>query len=103
MDDDELNEIISRNENEFILFKKMDIERNQNEEIEWRLKGGKGDKPERLIEEKELPPVYMKDYETITTHDDDDNIEYGRGQRVRGNVHYDDGLTEDQWVNVCEV
>ncbi|CAJ0825025.1 4086_t:CDS:10 [Entrophospora sp. SA101] len=69
-----------------------------NEEREWYLKGGEGKKPERLIEENELPSVYMKDYETVINYGDDDNIEYGRGQRVRGNVHYDDGLTEDQWA-----
>lgn len=100
LDDDELNEIISRNDEELERFRKMDIERDQKEEAEWRKKGGKDKKPERLIEESELPSIYTKDYEAVINYDDS-NVEYGRGQRVRGNIHYDDGLTEEQWVNVC--
>nr|CAG8539454.1 2523_t:CDS:10 [Entrophospora candida] len=82
-------------------FKNMDIERDQKEEVEWRMKGGKGRRPGRLIEESELPSIYTKDYETVINYDDS-NVEYGRGQRVRGNIHYDDGLTEEQWVNALE-
>ncbi|CAJ0833861.1 5663_t:CDS:10 [Entrophospora sp. SA101] len=82
-------------------FKNMDIERDQKEEAEWRMKGGKGRRPGRLIEESELPSIYTKDYETVINYDDS-NVEYGRGQRVRGNIHYDDGLTEEQWVNALE-
>ncbi|RGB30163.1 SNF2 family N-terminal domain-containing protein [Rhizophagus diaphanus] len=101
LDDDELNEIISRNDNELALFKEMDIQRAAEEEAEWRALGEKGKRPERLIEEKELPPVYMKEYDTVIQREDD-TTEYGRGQRLRGDVHYDDGLTEDQWVNAIQ-
>jgi ATP-dependent helicase STH1/SNF2 len=77
----------------------MDIQRMNKEEAEWRATGGRGKRPERLMEEKELPYVYRREYETIVQHEDN-SAEYGRGQRPRGEVHYDDGLTEDQWVNV---
>lgn len=77
----------------------MDIQRAAKEEAEYRASGGRGKRPDRLIEERELPSVYMKEYDTVI-QPDDDAAEYGRGQRPRGDVHYDDGLTEDQWVNV---
>lgn len=101
LDDDELNEIISRTDKELELFKQMDIERNRREEQEWRRSGGVGKRPARLIEEYELPQVYIKEYDTILQNADT-TVEYGRGQRPRGSVHYDDGLTEEQWVNVSE-
>lgn len=80
----------------------MDIKRAAKEEAEWRALGEKGKRPERLIEERELPPVYMKEYDTVIQREDNSS-EYGRGQRPRGEVHYDDGLTEDQWVNVSSL
>ncbi|GES77829.1 SNF2-family ATP dependent chromatin remodeling factor snf21 [Rhizophagus clarus] len=101
LDDDELNEIISRNDDELALFKRMDLKRAAEEEAEWRASGGRGKRPERLIEERELPNVYMKEYDTVIQREDN-TAEYGRGQRPRGEVHYDDGLTEDQWVNAIQ-
>ncbi|CAG8502162.1 359_t:CDS:10 [Acaulospora colombiana] len=101
LDDDELNEILSRNDEELEMFRQMDIERNQREEMDWRRSGGTGKRPERLIEERELPHVYTKEYDAII-RTEDPGVEYGRGQRPRGSVHYDDGLTEEQWVNAIE-
>ncbi|CAG8795162.1 35743_t:CDS:2, partial [Racocetra persica] len=40
-------------------------------------------------------------YDAIVRQDEP-GVEYGRGQRPRGSVHYDDGLTEEQWVNAIE-
>ncbi|CAG8520564.1 11124_t:CDS:10 [Diversispora eburnea] len=85
---------------EIEIFKQMDIERNKREEQEWRRSGGTGKRPSRLIEEYELPQVYRKEYDTIVQNSD--STIYGRGQRPRGSVHYDDGLTEEQWVNAIE-
>ncbi|CAG8540969.1 456_t:CDS:10, partial [Cetraspora pellucida] len=101
LDDEELNEIIARNDDELIKFKQIDQERIQREELDWKKSGGKGKRPDRLIEESELPPVYIKEYDTIVRQDES-GVEYGRGQRPRGSVHYDDGLTEEQWVNAIE-
>ncbi|CAG8483945.1 10612_t:CDS:10, partial [Scutellospora calospora] len=101
LDDEELNELIASNDDELNQFKQMDQERAQREEIEWKKSGGKGKRPDRLIEESELPPVYIKEYDTIVRQEDP-GVEYGRGQRPRGSVHYDDGLTEEQWVNAIE-
>ncbi|CAG8447537.1 3402_t:CDS:10 [Dentiscutata erythropus] len=91
----------ARNEDELVKFKEMDQERSQKEEADWKKSGGKGKRPERLIGEYELPPVYIKEYNTIVQQDEP-GVEYGRGQRPRGSVHYDDGLTEEQWVNAIE-
>ncbi|CAG8484524.1 14329_t:CDS:10 [Racocetra fulgida] len=93
--------LIARNEDELIKFKQIDQERTQREEMEWKKSGGKGKRPDRLIEESELPPVYIKEYDAIVRQEEP-GVEYGRGQRPRGSVHYDDGLTEEQWVNAIE-
>lgn len=97
MDDEELNQILQRSEEELEIFAKIDIER-EKEDMEWWSRVGKGKKIERLIQESELPDIYQRDeFETI---DPADEGEYGRGQRVRDTVRYDDGLTEEQWLNV---
>ncbi|CAG8551196.1 9468_t:CDS:10, partial [Cetraspora pellucida] len=98
LDDDEINEILARNEGEFALFKQIDIQRVRDEETEWRKKGNLGPVPNRLIQENELPDVYLREYETLP----DTGVEYGRGQRQRKEVIYDDGLTEDQFLNAVE-
>lgn len=94
--DDELNEIIARDENELVLFKEIDDQRKAADRSEWN---GRGRQPERLMQEWELPEVYLKD-EDYLLRQNQETAEYGRGQRTRGQVHYDDGLTEEQWVNV---
>ncbi|KAG1226385.1 hypothetical protein G6F68_019753 [Rhizopus microsporus] len=33
---------------------------------------------------------------------EDDPLSLGRGQRARDSVRYDDGLTEEQWLNALE-
>ncbi|RHZ75782.1 hypothetical protein Glove_209g141 [Diversispora epigaea] len=96
LDDDEINEIIARSEDELTLFRKMDEERTRAEEAKWK---GKGlPIPERLITESELPQVYLREFRPIP----DDGVEYGRGQRPRKEVIYDDGLTEDQFLAAVE-
>ncbi|RIB02191.1 SNF2 family N-terminal domain-containing protein [Gigaspora rosea] len=80
LDDDEINVILARNDDELSLFKQIDIQRIRNEE------------------ENELPDVYLREYETLP----DTGVEYGRGQRQRKEVIYDDGLTEDQFLNAVE-
>ncbi|KAF0526036.1 ATP-dependent helicase STH1/SNF2 [Gigaspora margarita] len=98
LDDDEINVILARNDDELSLFKQIDIQRIRGEEVEWRKKGNVGPVPNRLIQENELPDVYLREYETLP----DTGVEYGRGQRQRKEVIYDDGLTEDQFLNAVE-
>lgn len=97
LDDDELNEILARSEEEKILFDKMDEERVQLENKEAKLMGLKHSLP-RLIEVDELPEVFTED---ITTHLQPEPVAVGR-IRERKRVYYDDGLTEEQFLQAVE-
>ncbi|KAG0183555.1 hypothetical protein DFQ29_002610 [Apophysomyces sp. BC1021] len=101
MDDEELNEMLKRSEHEMVVFKKIDAERVRSETEFYRRMGYRGKKPDRLMQEDELPEFYRREEEP----DKDDGspyLEYGRGQRIKEAVRYDDGLTEEQWVNALE-
>lgn len=89
MDDDYLNNIMARSENELILFQKMDEERARDSEY------GPDRKLPRLMAENELPDIYLQEDNPVT-----EEIEEvaGRGARERTRVKYDDGLTEEQWL-----
>jgi len=91
LDDDELNDILARNEEEKELFTKMDLERVTNEKIAQRKSGGY---KERLLPESELPPIFTED---IEQHLNIEEAELGR-TREKKRVYYDDGLTEEQWL-----
>jgi ATP-dependent helicase STH1/SNF2 len=93
LDDDELNDILARGEEEKELFIKMDLDRTTTEKIEMRKNNGY---KERLLTEDELPDIFTED---ITQHLDQDygNKELGR-TREKKRVYYDDGLTEEQWL-----
>ena len=94
MDDDELNEILARNDDELILFRKMDKERDKDALY------GKGKKLPRLIGEDELPLIYQEKSELLRKAKQQEEVFMGRGFRDRGEVVYTDGLTDDQWVQV---
>jgi ATP-dependent helicase STH1/SNF2 len=94
MDDDELNEILARNDDELVLFKKLDKERERESLY------GKGKKLPRLIGEDELPLVYQEKSELLRKAKQQEEVFMGRGFRDRGDVVYTDGLTDDQWVQV---
>ncbi|KAI9646253.1 transcriptional regulator [Ciborinia camelliae] len=92
MDDEELNEILARSDEEIIKFREMDEERNKNLIY--------GNNPQskripRLMAESELPEIYMSDGNPIS---DEPEAPQGRGARERTRVKYDDGLTEEQWT-----
>ncbi|KAL8772646.1 MAG: hypothetical protein Q9209_002307 [Squamulea sp. 1 TL-2023] len=89
MDDDDLNQIMARNDDELDLFQKMDEERIRNSEY------GPGRQLPRLMAEDELPQIYLSEENPVP----EEVEEYaGRGARERTRVKYDDGLTEEQWV-----
>ena len=97
LDDEELNEILARTDDEQELFKSMDKERIANDIYS---KGKHPKKLERLIGEDELPEVYKQD---ISEHLKPEPMEYyGRGARERKVTHYDDGLTEEQWLDAVD-
>ncbi|CAO1614629.1 unnamed protein product [Sympodiomycopsis kandeliae] len=98
LNDEELNEILARSEDEKVKFKEMDQERERQELEDWQSMGYKG-KPERLVSEKELPALYQRDFDAEML---EAAVEEEPAVRKRAVVHYDDGLTEDQFLRALE-
>jgi ATP-dependent helicase STH1/SNF2 len=92
MDDEELNLLLARNDDEVVLFQKMDEERAKDP-----LYGsGPGSKRiPRLMGENELPEIYLSEGDPVPEVEEEI---LGRGARERTRVKYDDGLTEEQWL-----
>lgn len=95
--DDEINEILSRSEQEVEIFTQMDIQRHQEEEQEWIRQGNRGPLRERLITDAELPEVYHMEHDFAPIVDE--ILDQPRKKNV---IHYDDGLTEEQWTQAIE-
>lgn len=95
-DDETINQMIARVEDEFELFQKMDIERRREE-----AKLGSARKS-RLIEEAELPDWLVKEDDEVDrwTYDEPEESVLGRGSRQRKEVDYTDSLTEKEWLKV---
>ncbi|EIM23270.1 hypothetical protein E3Q22_00227 [Wallemia mellicola] len=101
MNDDEINELLARGEGEIDVFNQMDKERAQQDALFWQAKGLVGPNPGRLITDQELPEIYRSTYEWNPIIEADQEALEG-GRRARAGVVYDDGLTEEQWVNALE-
>ena len=89
MDDDDLNVIMARSDDELALFKTLDEEMAKDPNY------GPGRPLPRLMGEDELPDMYLQEDNPVA-----EEIEEiaGRGARERTRVKYDDGLTEEQWL-----
>ena len=99
MNDEEINEIIARSDEEARLFSEMDMQRERDAVANWRAAGNRGRPPPPLISLEELPDCYRTD-EPFETKDDIEEAE-GRGHRRRAVINYNDGLSDDQWAMVC--
>ncbi|KAH8595847.1 putative chromatin structure-remodeling complex subunit snf21 [Bisporella sp. PMI_857] len=96
MDDEDLNMILARTDDELQLFGKMDEDRAK-ERVYGTAPGSL--RTPRLMQESELPEIYLSDGNPIS----DEPVEIqGRGARERTRVKYDDGLTEEQWLNAVD-
>ncbi|XP_066566718.1 putative global transcription activator SNF2L2 isoform X3 [Amia ocellicauda] len=96
-DDETLNQMIARNEEEFELFMRMDLDRRREDARNPKRKP-------RLMEEDELPSWIIKDdaeVERLTCEEEEEKI-FGRGSRSRRDVDYSDALTEKQWLRAIE-
>ncbi|KAL6465562.1 hypothetical protein MHYP_G00256950 [Metynnis hypsauchen] len=96
-DDETLNQMIARNEDEFELFMRMDLDRRREDARNPKRKP-------RLMEEDELPSWIIKDdaeVERLTCEEEEEKI-FGRGSRHRRDVDYSDTLTEKQWLRAIE-
>lgn len=96
-DDETVNQMLARTEEEFDLYQKMDLERRRQEARDPKRKP-------RLMESDELPEWLRKDekeVERLTYEEEEDKI-FGRGSRSRKEVDYSDSLTEGQWLRAIE-
>lgn len=94
LDDDELNQIIARNDQELVTFKELDTERA----IETR----NAPYSSRLYTDQELPEIYQTDPQQFYKSEEQLIEEYGRGNRERKTAVYDDNLTEEEWLKKIE-
>ncbi|TNY22936.1 SNF2-family ATP dependent chromatin remodeling factor snf21 [Rhodotorula diobovata] len=97
---DALNEAIARTEEERALFAQMDRDRRASEERAWAAAGHTGKLPERLIQEWELPEVYRMEHAKVVHSRDESPADGARRNRTQ--VTYDDGLSEEQWLQTME-
>ncbi|XP_023029619.2 ATP-dependent helicase brm isoform X2 [Leptinotarsa decemlineata] len=96
-DDETVNQMVARNEDEFQLFQKMDTERKTAEETLGP------HRKYRLIQEAELPDWLIKQDEEVETWNfDDTDALLGRGTRQRKEVDYADSLTEKEWLKAID-
>jgi ATP-dependent helicase STH1/SNF2 len=98
MNDDELNEMLARNDDEVEIFRAMDIQRDRDALNAWRAAGNRGKPLQGLMQLEELPECYQTD-EPFEAKELDESLE-GRGQRRRNIVNYNDGLSDEQWAMV---
>ena len=99
LNDDELNALLARSEDEVARFQEIDRERKADEEAEWHALGHSGAPPDRLMQESELPEMYQRDFDADVIDDAQEEQPLTRRRNV---VHYDDGLTEDQFLRALE-
>eukprot|EP01090_Pellita_catalonica_P003899 TRINITY_DN135_c0_g1_i2.p1 TRINITY_DN135_c0_g1~~TRINITY_DN135_c0_g1_i2.p1 ORF type:complete len:445 (+),score=87.05 TRINITY_DN135_c0_g1_i2:94-1428(+) len=94
--DEEINQLISRSDEEYELFQQMDIDRAERAKARWRAAGNKGDPPPRLMTLREVPG-WLKDEAKPVAKE-----ELGRGQRKRSTIDYHDDLTDMQFDKMVE-
>jgi ATP-dependent helicase STH1/SNF2 len=99
IDDNDLNEIIARNEEELEKYNQMDAERREFEQREWEDGGGVGPMPPRLMQDSELPQIFLED---PNENKPVEEVLTGRGARQRKEIAYDEGLNEDQWLSAVD-
>ncbi|CAF0773868.1 unnamed protein product [Rotaria sordida] len=96
-DDEVINQMIARTEDEYNLFNRMDRERRH---AEARMPNRKP----RLLEMSELPAWLTKDPKELekTILDQETLDLFGRGTRQRKEVDYSDSLTDKEWLRAIE-
>jgi ATP-dependent helicase STH1/SNF2 len=94
MDDEDLNIMMMRSEEELEIFQKMDEDRARDDRY------GPNKKYPRLMVDAELPDIYVNDDPPAVETEAEEH--FGRGARERTRVRYDDGLTEEQWLDAVD-
>lgn len=93
-DDETINQMLARTEEEFDMFQSMDLERRRQE-------ARAPNRKPRLMEEDELPSWLIKDEAEVERLSRDDE-DLNNGRRQRKDVDYSDNLTESQWLKAIE-
>ncbi|KAI0480562.1 SNF2-family ATP dependent chromatin remodeling factor snf21 [Xylariaceae sp. FL0804] len=96
MDDEELNMILARSDDEIVTFQELDQIRSRD--LNYGTMPGSKRIP-RLMADAELPDIYIN--EENPEADEPEEV-LGRGARERTRVKYDDGLTEEQWLEAVD-
>ena len=89
-DDEVINQMIARSEEEFEKFQQMDIQRRREDAALG------ADRKPRLMEENELPPFLLEEDEEIDEELPDEIL--GRGNRSKKETNYDDQMSEREWL-----
>ncbi|KAJ2096266.1 ATP-dependent DNA helicase Snf21, partial [Coemansia sp. S142-1] len=100
--DEELNDMLARSDEERVIFARMDKERAAQELQQWRDAGHTGNAPERLMTESELPEEYLRDYDPAEERRQAEEEATRDKSRKTKRVYYDDGLSEEQWLDALE-
>ncbi|KAJ2824445.1 ATP-dependent DNA helicase Snf21, partial [Coemansia sp. 'formosensis'] len=100
--DEELNDMLARSDEERVIFARMDKERAAQELQQWRDAGHTGNAPERLMTEGELPEEYLRDYDPVEERRQAEEEATRDKSRKTKRVYYDDGLSEEQWLDALE-
>ena len=92
-DDETLNRMIARSEEEFQLFQRMDGERITRESMDEYLRHRS-----RLMQEDELPDYLLRDIAELVDLSDEDENQQGKGHRVKDKVNYCEIISESKWL-----
>ena len=92
-DDETLNRMIARSEEEFQLFQRMDGERITRESMDEELRH-----TTRLMHEDELPEYLLRDTADLVDLSDDNEDEQGKGRRAKYKVDYCEIMSEKKWL-----
>ncbi|QQP38734.1 Uncharacterized protein FKW44_019403, partial [Caligus rogercresseyi] len=94
-DDEVVNQMIARSEDEFELYQKMDIDRRREEA------SAGNQRKARLIEEAEIPPFLLRPIdEEDPEPEPEPNLDLGRRSRNKKEKNYDDQLSDKDWLKV---
>ena len=101
-DDETLNQMLARNEEEFEMFNKIDQDRKKQENE--NREPGQLRRKSRLLTESELPKWLLKNDDEIDRMNflEEEEKFFGSGKRQRKEVDYSDNLTEKQWLKAIE-
>ncbi|GAV51235.1 hypothetical protein ZYGR_0AD04180 [Zygosaccharomyces rouxii] len=96
IDDNEINEILARDDDELIKFAEIDAEKSRKA-LEMGI-------TTRLMESNELPEIYHQNLDIELEREDSETVAYGgRGTRERKTMAYNDNMSEEQWLKQFEV